>query len=353
VKLFRRQTYCVGLDIGSYSIKACSVVPQKETWSLEDASVRLSSEDSLVEGAVIQHDNIVKMLRDLVPSSRFYKPKVAFCVSGPSVIAKRIVMQKSEHQNMEEKMMWDIERYVPFNIDEMYIDMHKIEDIPHSNNMSVLLVASKKDFINEYIEVIREADLMPSVCEIPALAVQRVFLQNYVPEEASVHVLLNIGHSYTNMNILVDKKPYFLRDFLTAGKFIENEIKKSYGLSSQEARNLKETPYEDQSETVFMQKKRVSKTCADQIVRDLKRSLDFVSSEGIDTSKTEIYLSGGASVFSFLQEELSNATAFPVHILDPFRKINTFKYGIETAKKQASSMSVALGLAMRSVKAGE
>ncbi len=68
--------------------------------------------------------------------------------------------------------------------------------------MDVLLVAAKKDMINDYTTVVSEAGLLPVVVDVDAFAVQNCFTANYdVPQNETV-VLINAGAAVVNINII-------------------------------------------------------------------------------------------------------------------------------------------------------
>ncbi len=88
---------------------------------------------------------------------------MAIGVSGHSVIIKKISMPRMTQEELEESIQWEAEQYIPFDVKDVNIDTQILS--PDANDatgqMDVLLVAAKKDMINDYTTVVTEAGLQP------------------------------------------------------------------------------------------------------------------------------------------------------------------------------------------------
>src|SRR5207302_1846747 len=81
----------------------------------------------------------------------------------------------------------------------------------------VLLVAAKKDMINDYTSVVSEAGLQPVVVDVDAFAVQNSFEVNYDLPKSETVVLVNAGASAVNINVLANGLTTFTRDVTIGG----------------------------------------------------------------------------------------------------------------------------------------
>ena len=101
--------------------------------------------------------------------------------------------------------------------------------------MNVLLVASKKDIINDYVAVFSEAGMQLSVVDVDSFAVQNAFEVNHDIGSEDVIALINIGASVMNINVIKDGITLFTRDVQMGGNLYTEEIQKQMGVSSEEA----------------------------------------------------------------------------------------------------------------------
>ena len=65
--------------------------------------------------------------------------------------------------------------------------------------MEVLLVAVKKEMVDDYIIVLSEAGLNPLVMDVDSFAIENMFQINYPDEQEGVVALINIGATETNI----------------------------------------------------------------------------------------------------------------------------------------------------------
>ena len=72
-------------------------------------------------------------------------------------------MPRMTQEELEESIQWEAEQYIPFDVKDVNIDTQILN--PDANDatgqMDVLLVAAKKDMINDYTTVVSEAGLLP------------------------------------------------------------------------------------------------------------------------------------------------------------------------------------------------
>ena len=105
--------------------------------------------------------------------------------------------------------------------------------------MEVVLVAAKKDKIQNHTNVIGLAGRNPEVVDIDAFALQNVFEANYVTDPNATVALLNIGASLMNINITKGGMPLFIRDVSVGGNQYTDILQKELQLNFQEAEDLK------------------------------------------------------------------------------------------------------------------
>ena len=75
------------------------------------------------------------------------------------------------HDELEESIHWEAEQYIPFDINDVHLDVAILNEHNEQGQMDVLLVAAKKDMIQEYTSVV-EAGLKPMVVDVDSFALQ-------------------------------------------------------------------------------------------------------------------------------------------------------------------------------------
>ena len=183
---------------------------------------------------------IVSTIRDLIQSQRIRHKEAGIAISGHSVIIKKITLPAMTEEELEESIQWEAEQYIPFDINDVNIDVQVLTpEASDQGQMDVLLVAAKKDMINDYLAVVQEAGLTPMVVDVAAFCVENAFETNYDLPSSDTIVLVNIGASVININVLADGTTAFTRDISMGGNQFTEEIQKQLSVSYDEAEALK------------------------------------------------------------------------------------------------------------------
>ncbi|NVJ06978.1 type IV pilus assembly protein PilM [Myxococcus sp. AM001] len=346
----------LGLDIGSTSIKMILLKEQRKRgeviYALQSFGMKPLPPEAIVDGALMNSTAIVQAVQDLMSELKVKGKDVAIGVSGHSVIIKKIQMPRMSQDELEESIQWEAEQYIPFDVKDVNIDTQILDGGGNdaTGQMDVLLVAAKKDMINDYTTVVSEAGLAPVVVDVDAFAVQNMFSVNYdVPDRETV-VLINAGASVVNINIISNGATVFTRDVTIGGNQFTEEIQKQLNVSYEEAEALKIGGNGVDADAVVPQDvERVLSSVAEQVAGEIQRSLDFYAGTAADSNFSKVYLSGGTAKIPALFKTIEARTGVPVEILNPFRKIEVDNRKFDPAfiMDVAPMAAVAVGLALR------
>jgi hypothetical protein len=78
--------------------------------------------------------------------------------------------------------------------------------------MEVLLVAAKRELVDNKVSLLQDAGLTPRLIDVDAFALHNAFERNYPEAMDGIVALVNIGHEMTNVNILENGVPILTRD---------------------------------------------------------------------------------------------------------------------------------------------
>lgn len=344
--LFMKSREIVGIDIGSSSVKLVQLAENKGTYQLKSLGILPLPSEAIVDNSLMDTTSIVETIKDLLKSLNC-KAKEAVCsISGNSVIIRKITLPAMTHEELEDRIVWEAEQYIPFDINDVDLDFEILDtDLSSTGKMTVLLVASKKEIIKEYVAVFNEAGLKLVVVDVDSFAVQNIFEQNYTLSDNEVVALINIGASIMNLNVVKGGTSLFTRDVQMGGNLYTEEIQRQFSLSSEDAERAKVTgEFSDKArleDTIL----RINETIAIEVLR----SLDFYNSTAEDQKISRIYLSGGCSKVSMLPDAVARRLGLPVEILNPLRNIpySEKEFDPEYLQEIGPLVAVAAGLAMR------
>ena len=336
----------VGVDIGSHSIKVAEIKEKRGgARSLVRFGYHPLPSDTIVDGHIINSGAVIEGLQKLFHKAR--RKDVALRVSGHSVIIKKITMPQMTIAELQEQITWEAEQHIPFDLAEVQIDWQVLSQRPEQGQMDVLLVAAKKEEINDLTNLASEAKLRPRVVDLDAFTVQNAFEAGYGPPPLDqTVVLLHVGASLTTLNILAEGSTSFTRDIANGGNQITEEIQRSLGISAEEAEAYKCGG--DGRGLVPREVPEIIGTVVEQLAGEIQRSLDFYLSTSGGGEISRVLVSGGTANIRALLDAIERRCRVPVERLDPLR-VATPDKGVDPALLQARApeSAVAIGLALR------
>jgi len=149
-----RKKDLVGLDIGASSVKAVQVRQAGKGYELVHLGMAPLNPETIVDGVIMDGGSVISAIQQIYQEHGIKTKDVAVAVSGHSVIVKKIKMQQMKEEDLAESIQWEAEQYIPFAIEDVNLDFQILEPRGDSTEMDVLLVAVKKDVINDYLTVI-------------------------------------------------------------------------------------------------------------------------------------------------------------------------------------------------------
>jgi type IV pilus assembly protein PilM len=340
----------VGLDIGSSSVKLIQLKEKRGGYSLQAFGAAPLPPEAIVDGALMNSSAIVQAIQELVAQHKVKSKEVAIGVRGHSVIIKKISLPRMTQEELDESIQWEAEQYIPFDVKDVNIDTQILTpDGDAAGQMDVLLVAAKKDMINDYTSVCAEAGLTATVVDVDAFAVQNAYEANYDAASGETVVLINIGAAVSNINILSHGVTTFTRDITMGGNAFTEEIQKQLNISYDEAEALKVGGQGESDAVVPHEVERVIQGVADQMGGEIQRSIDFFASTAADAKIARVYLSGGTARIPALYKVIEARAGVPVEILNPFKniEIDNRKFDPAVILATAPSAAVGVGLALR------
>jgi type IV pilus assembly protein PilM len=337
----------IGLDIGSRNIKAIQLKENKDVYILERLGITSLESELIVDGSILDSTRVVEAIKELVLTTDIKAKNTTLSVSGhSSVIIKRITLPEISEDELSESISFEAEQYIPFDIEDVMLDFQILGLAEEEGMIDVLIVAVKRDKINEYVSVVKEAGLTPAVVDIDSFALENMHELNYEFNEEANVALINVGASMININIIKGGVSVFTRDSSIGGNLYTEALQREFSISFEDAERLIEG---GEVESVSQEMADpVLNTASDEIVSEISRSFDYFMDTTNYENIDEIILSGGVALIKDFPTFLAERTGINVSVAHPFNNINIpDSFDQEYIKKIEPLMAVAVGLALR------
>jgi type IV pilus assembly protein PilM len=357
-----KKNQLIGLDIGSHAIKLVEIDHGKKGMILKNFGLIGLPHEAIVEGYIKDKDAVSSSIKQLVRNLKTKNRNVATSISGFSVIIKKIMMGHKAETELEKTIQEEAEQYIPFDINEVNLDFDILpaEGRPadgeeaqreDSDRMEVMLVAAKKDIINEYVNILELSGLNPGVLDVDAFALQNAFeaSTDEIVSRSCV-ALVNVGAEELGINAIKNGVSMFTRDSSYGGAQINEAIMSEFKVDYSQAEKIKlggEGLEKDKAKNLDD----IFKAVVSDWVREITRALDFLSSAFPEDPIEKIILAGGSCRTPGFQKTLESETNIPVAEISPFSKLTIEEkhFDAKYLEYVAPQAAVAVGLALRGI----
>jgi type IV pilus assembly protein PilM len=268
---------------------------------------------------------------------------VVTSVGGHDVIIKKIEMDRMKDSDAREVIRWEAEQHVPFDIKSVELDFQILDPDEDGLQMEVLLVAAKRELVDNKMSLLVDAGLGPSVIDVDAFALHNAFEFNYPEAMSGIVALVNVGHETTNVNILEDGVPILTRDIPFGSRRVREDLQRERGLTAEAAEDVVQGRQDVPDLAPIVE------ASADEVAVGVERASAFLMTRQSGEGLGKIYISGGGARIPGMAEALSERMNVETELVNPFQRIDAAPDagGVLDLEEAAPMLLLPLGLALR------
>jgi type IV pilus assembly protein PilM len=341
--LFGRKRTSIGLDIGSGFVKVVEVDHSGDQPEVVRVAMRPLLPDAIVEGEIMDYGLVSEAVQGLFQDLGMKGADVVTAIGGHDVIIKKIEMDRMNESEAREVIRWEAEQHVPFDIKSVELDFQILDPGGDGLQMQVLLVAAKRELVDNKVGLLQDAGVNPVVIDIDAFALHNAFEHNYPDSLDGIIALVNVGHETTNVNILEDGIPILTRDIPFGSRKIREALQRERGLTAEQAEDVVQA-----RETVHDLESFVDSS-ADEVAVGIERASAFLMTREHGDSVGRIFLSGGGARVPGMANMLGKRMGVPTELVNSFERtpVQPSAAGDISIDEAAPMLLLPLGLALR------
>lgn len=342
--LFGRKKTTVGLDIGSGLIKVAVVDHSKSQPELVRVALTPLLADAIVEGEIMDPGIVADAITSCLAAAGVTTKAVVTAVGGRDVIIKKIQIDRVKEAQARELMRWEAEQHVPFDMESVELDFQILDPDGTDDQMSVLLVAAKRELVEAKVRVLGDAGLTVTSVDVDAFALHNAFELNHPGAMKGIVALVNIGHEVTNINIVEDGVPILTRDLTVGTRRFREDLQRDRGLGADEAAALLQGY--DRSEHLDA----IFESRGEEIAVGIERAAAFLaSSSRSGAPMNAVYVCGGGARVPGLLDVLAGRLRLHVKPASPLANLVVRDGAFESlvTDEVAPLMMLPIGLALR------
>ena len=334
----------IGLDMDSQAITFVEFGKRKGRPYLKQWGFEFLESNIIQDGRIKNKVALVSVLTAFVEKYKLRGACVAMGVNGASVMVKRISVSKGHQGDLDDYVMWEGPHYIPYDSEEVYLDYSRCASPAigeTAGDVDLLLVAAKREAVDERREVLEAAQLRPVICDVEGLAFLNWASLNDVVQHHKTSLFANLREEMMNVAVMVQGEPLLVRDVnFSSGVNQDLANKVSTDTRRVLGRNF-EAPAFDNNPSPS------EKTLWLEIQSELKRTIEGAREILPDLDIEKVFLGGRLAQSFGLQEELRQ------HVSIPVCPLGTVPMELSRAKGRSQSLPpfahIAEGLALRAL----
>jgi type IV pilus assembly protein PilM len=343
--LFGRSRVSAGLDIGSGFVKLVVVDHSKPEPEIVQVATSPLAPDAIVDGEVMDPALIADTVRKLIAGAGLKRAEVVAAVGGHDVIVKKIPMDRMSSHDAREVIRWEAEQHVPFDMENVQLDFQILDPEGDSAQMAVLLVAAKRELIENRINLLSDAGLTPVMIDVEAFALHNAFEYNYPNAGSGMVVLVNIGNETTNVNLIADGAPILIRDIPFGTRRLREALQRERGLTVEQAEAVL------QGKGDAAQLRAIVDERVDELAIGIERAAAFINAQTGGNGIARAFVTGGGAVVKGMIDSLGARLGVRTELANPLQRVAVRPDVMQSVPidSLAPLLMLPVGLALRKV----
>ncbi len=353
----------IGLDIGMHSVKYAQL--KKAVRGLQGINFGSYPVPDSPTGMDDSQKNrlLSETLQKNLQNRRFKNALFTSAVYGLRVLFKNIKVPKTAQKELAKAVPWACRKDLPFPVESTIFAYKQIDKKDKSDEkLDIFVVAAQKDLVSSHIEMLEDAQIIPSKVSTVPVALWNLCKETLKKEPRKCFGLVDIGANSSHIIFIKNDQLEFARQISTgAGDFTEALTGAIFAsgeeitLDAKRAESIKHRHgFPDESEDGTTKEgiplKEVSALMGpvlERLVSEIQRTIEFFKEKFEVEALESLYLTGGGALMKNMISRLSLELNLEIEVLNPFKFISFKKLKQKPEwHKMGPRFAVPIGLAL-------
>lgn len=338
----------LGLDIGFYSIKLVALTKEGQRFKLVSLGSISSPQPGMISDSESELESVANNIKKLLVAAKIEERSVVAALPESKVFTRVIDdLPYLTDSELSSAIRYAAEEFIPMPLADVNLNwqvLSRSDGKDKDTKTVVLVVASPKNAVSKYVKVLTLANLNPRALETETIAVTRSLVGNNPFSPATL--IVQLGAATTDFATISKGLIWLTRSISTGGMALTRSLAQYFNFELNQAEEYKRVYglREDQLEGKVYE---ALKPVTDIIVGESKRVIQAFEVKYPQNPIKRVVLSGGGAKMPGLVVYFANTLGLEVQEADPWYSIIKDKALIPKLSQDASSYSVAVGLALR------
>jgi len=359
--LFRgKPKSCLGIDIGTSSIKVVQLKRSEERYKLETYGelqtygyLERLNDPFQTKSLKMLESQVIEMTRRILEAAGISTKYAVISIPVFSSFTAVIDMPSMSRKELPQALSFEAKRHIPIPLSEVNMDWKIIgeaetgpskEGKKDLKRFRILLVAVPKEVINKYLRIAQALGLRLLALELESFG----YVRSLVGNDKSTCCILDFGARSTSITIVDKGFTQASHGLDIAGTELTKALSHGMGIGFKRAEVYKKERGLDHKELAGKEAKDLLLTLIDKISFEIERTINAYQKE-TKNKITKLILSGGSGSLVGLKEYLEKKLKIDVGVGNPWSRTMYPSFLEPILKEIAPRFAVAIGLAMREV----
>ena len=316
----------LSIEFGNNSIKFVEGKFQKGKLYINKTFQAPTPEGTVSDGKITNKQLVVETLKFLIQQNNIKAKDVIFTTNSSSIINREIVIPKVKLDEMETVIRYEIQQYLPINLDEYIIQFIVLDEVNDGKDekLKVSVTSFPQKIAAEYYNIINDLDLNPYVLDVEYNSINKLvdycgFLEEQEDRQGSI-AFIDMGAAYISVTIFKNKKLDFTRMIKVGGDDIDYALSQRLNVSIKSAETIKIRDVELLDSENVNENAPIIKDIINQILDELDRILRFYNNKS-DIKVSNIFIYGGIAKIKGINKYMEERFNIPVEKIEYFKNI--------------------------------
>jgi len=354
----RKPKTCIGIDIGTSSIKVVQLKRSENRYRLETYGelqthgyLERLNDPLQTKSLKILEAHVVEMVKELLKETEATTKNVVMSIPVFSSFVSVTDLPPMSEKELPRALIFEAKRHIPIPLSEVRIDWKVIGKTMVDSKggkkgltkFRVILIAVPKEVIAKYLRIVKALELKLLALELESFS----YIRSLVGRDPSTICILDFGARSTSFTV-VDKGFIQMSHSLDiAGSELTKALAHGMGIDFRRAEAYKrESGLSAGGLGAEKELRDILLTFVDKIVLELERMIDSYQRK-TKRKVTKLILSGGSGGLVGLEEHLKKRLELNIEVANPWARVVRLSLLDPILKELAPRFAVAAGAAMR------
>ncbi|MBU3153364.1 type IV pilus assembly protein PilM [Clostridium estertheticum] len=326
----------LSLDIGSKNTKIVLGTQHRKNIIIEKAITMSTPVGCYNDGNILDVTKLKDKISDVLQAENIKCKNIIITTKSTTVITRDIDIPVAKKEDMDSIIKFQMERYLPIKFDDYIMQYKILEEFEDENikQAKFAVVVYPKIMVDGYYNLVKELQGNAIALDISSNSINKLFIDNIQVNDENYSLddtvaVIDLGHDFTNVNIISDGNVLFTRIINYGGSHIDVDIANQLSISEEEAEDQKFKNCNLERESLSdMQSSMVNDIAKAQVrnwIREIEKLLNYYKNKKQENKIDKIYIYGGSSNLKGIEMFIKDIVNLPVIRIHSLSNVNCSK----------------------------